>query len=396
MNNTVLSIFYFIAFSHALMLIIALWHRSGNDQSGRILAVVVALLAYKLFEGGSLYSGLYQYIPHFLDLMPGMVLLLGPVFYGYVRKVLGYPDMEVKVWLLHLTPWIILMVVFNADSVLQPAEQKVAMWHAVLNSYSETRILPLEIVVRLLAIKVHLMTYLLLSWKELSKLKDSIDSIRSDNSAEILMQLRLLAITFIALEAIWVSLFLAQQYAGLGTLNQVSEIWLLFIGAVVIAMGFSGLQYPDLVFTREERALVDIKVVPVDSEKIKYIHSSLSENVTNEIAKLIESGMQNDHLYLNDKLTLSDLAKFFDLKSHTLSQVINQGMKTNFYRLINSYRVQHAIDLLDNENITWSIERVALESGFSNRVTFNKAFKDQMMCTASQYKEKTKQRQETA
>ena len=63
-------------------------------------------------------------------------------------------------------------------------------------------------------------------------------------------------------------------------------------------------------------------------------------------------------------------------------------MHTNFYKLVNSYRVQHAVNLLEDKAINWPIERIALESGFSNRVTFNKAFKEQMTCTASDYKKR--------
>jgi len=86
MNNTVLGILYFVAFSHAVMLAVVLWRRTPKRQAGRLLSVVIAILAYKVFEGGALYSGLFQYLPHLMDLMPGMVLLLGPVFYGYVYE----------------------------------------------------------------------------------------------------------------------------------------------------------------------------------------------------------------------------------------------------------------------------------------------------------------------
>jgi len=282
-------------------------------------------------------------------------------------------------------PWVLLVVLFNRQSLLLPANEKVAMWSAILTS-DHLGLLPTEIVLRLLAMKIHLTTYLALSWLELNRFRQCIYTIRSDNSDQVLTQLRALSIAFIALEAIWVSLFLAQQYAGIGTLSQVSEIWLLLISFIVLAMGFSGLQYPDLVFTHEERLMTEVADNPITDEKVKYIHSSLPESTVDEIAKLIERAMLEEKIYLNEKLTLPQLAKHLELKSHTISQVINQGMKTNFYKLVNSYRVQYATDLLDNNAIQWPIERVALESGFSNRVTFNKAFKEQFQCTASQYK----------
>ena len=390
MNSTLLSVIYFIACSHAVMLAIALWLRTEKTRPGRVLSVLTAILAYKLFEGGSLYSGLYQYVPHLLDLMPAMVMVLGPVFYGYVRQVTGQPAMSLQQWLLHLIPWLAVWFFLNSPSVFRTADLKIDMWQAIANAGGSYRKLPIDIVFRLLAIKAHLTIYLYLSWRSLSEFTIAVENLRSDNSTIIVKHLKLLAMAFIILEAIWVSLFIGNQYFDIGTLNQVSEIWLLLIAVIVLAMGFTGLQQPNMIFTQEERLLTSVESSHNNAadgeEKVKYIHSALPDSTANEIAKQIEQLMSSQQLFLNDKLTLTELAKALEMKSHTISQLINQQMKTNFYKLVNGYRVQHAADLLENDQINWSIERIALESGFSNRVTFNKAFKEQMRCTASAYK----------
>ena len=390
MNSTLLSIIYFIACSHAVMLAAALWLRTEKARPGRVLSILTAILAYKLFEGGSLYSGLYQYVPHLLDLMPAMVMVLGPIFYGYVRQVTGQPALSWQQWLLHLAPWLAVWFFLNSPSVFRAADLKIEMWQAIANAGGSYRKLPIDIVFRLLAIKAHLTVYLYLSWRSLSQFTIAVENLRSDNSRNLVKHLKLLAMAFIILEATWVSLFIGNQYFDIGTLNQVSEIWLLFIAVIILAMGFTGLQQPNMIFTQEERLLTSVESSHNNAadgeEKVKYIHSALPDSTANEIAKQIEQLMSSQQLFLNDKLTLTELAKALEMKSHTISQVINQQMKTNFYKLVNGYRVQHAADLLENDQINWSIERIALESGFSNRVTFNKAFKEQMRCTASAYK----------
>jgi AraC-like DNA-binding protein len=390
MNSTLLSIIYFIACSHAVMLAAALWLRTEKARPGRVLSILTAILAYKLFEGGSLYSGLYQYVPHLLDLMPAMVMVLGPIFYGYVRQVTGQPALSWQQWLLHLAPWLAVWFFLNSPSVFRAADLKIEMWQAIANAGGSYRKLPIDIVFRLLAIKAHLTVYLYLSWRSLSQFTIAVENLRSDNSRNLVKHLKLLAMAFIILEATWVSLFIGNQYFDIGTLNQVSEIWLLFIAVIILAMGFTGLQQPNMIFTQEERLLTSVESSHNNAadgeEKVKYIHSALPDSTANEIAKQIEKLMSSQQLFLNDKLTLTELAKALEMKSHTISQVINQQMKTNFYKLVNGYRVQHAADLLENDQINWSIERIALESGFSNRVTFNKAFKEQMRCTASAYK----------
>lgn len=390
MNLTILSIIYFVAFSHAAMLCLSLGLKSHSGAPAKILAVVIGLLAYKLFEGGVVYSGLYLYVPHLLDLLPAVVMLLGPIFYAYSRSVTGQGAFSAKQWLVHLAPWVLVWLLLNSPAVFRAAEFKIAMWNNIMAATNHNQVLPAEIVLRLVAIKVHLATYLYLSFNLLRKFANATKHLRSDNTSAVLMQLSYLTLAFIALEVLWVSLFIAQQYFSIGTLGQVSQIWLLFIAVIVLTIGFVALQKPNLVFTAEESLIICDDALNREhhssESKVKYIHSALDNSTANEIAKLIESHLANHHSYLNDKLTLAELATELELKAHTLSQVINQHMQSNFYKLINSFRVQHAVNLLENPDLNWSIERIALESGFSNRVTFNKAFKEHMNCTASQYK----------
>ncbi|UTW54661.1 AraC family transcriptional regulator [Kordiimonas sp. SCSIO 12610] len=396
MNPIFLSVLYFIAFSHAFMLSVVLWRKTETGGSGKLLSLVIAILAYKMFEAGSEYSGLYRYAAHLMNLMPLMVLVLGPVFYAYVRKMTGQLSFSRPLWLLHLLPWITFWLYFNTGAVFRPLASKVAMYDGFAANVGGNGLLPVQTVLILVAVKIHLAIYLYLSWNGLTVFARSVQHIRSDNSRDILKQLRMLAVAFVLLESVWVSLFLGQQYAGLGTLNQVSQVWLLFIAIIVLGMGFTGLSYPNIIFTKEERLITEMDGVRdfrqepshLNNGKVKYLHSALPESTSDEIAQMIEAALEEEKLYLNDKLTLTDLAKHIDMKSHMVSQVINQGMNTNFYKLVNSYRVQHAASLLEDETINWPIERVALEAGFSNRVTFNKAFKEQMQCTASQYKKR--------
>ena len=396
MNSSFLSIIYFIAFSHALMLTVALWRRTVSGNSGRLLAIFIAVMAYKLFEGGALYSGFYRYVPHLLDLMPLMVMVLGPVFYGYTRQVAAQEPFSAKVWLLHLLPWIGMWLYFNAGDVFRPAEMKIAMYDSWTESTGANTQLPLVTVLILLAVKAHLTTYLVLSLKELNRFASIAEKLRSDSSPQQLAQLRFLTISFTALEATWIGLFIAQQYFGLGMLNHVSEVWLLFIAVIVTALGFTGLQNPAIVFSHEERIIAETAFendspTAAKDENIKYINSALPETATNEIAKQVEEVLTSRQLYLDPNLTLTELARLLNHKSHTISQVISVGLNSNFYQLINSYRVQYAVELLEDDTLNWPIERIALESGFNNRVTFNKAFKQAMDSTASEYKKQNRQ-----
>lgn len=393
MENTVLGIIYFVALSHGLMLFILLLNKSRNGGPGKWLAMIAAVICYKLYEGGAWLTGLYIFLHHSMGLLTGHILVIGPLIWGYAYHVTGKKRPVWYVWVLHFLPALAIWYL-SSPSVFTGSEQKIAMWQSSL--IPSTAPSPMPLVLLFFAMKVHLSCYLWGSWRALEKCKVATSYLRSDNTQQVLTGVQFLVVAFFALEMLWLTLFIGQQAFGFGTLNMVGNYWLLCVALTVLGIGFVGLQKPDLVFTAEEQVLLayqpEAAAVPeVDNDNVKYLHSALPEDTSVLLSKELEHKIAAEQLYLKESLSLTDLAKATDIKAHTLSQIINQGMKTNFYKLINGYRVQHAVGLIEDVEVHWSLERIAYESGFSNRVTFSKAFKDVMDCTPSAYKKQLKQ-----
>ena len=86
--------------------------------------------------------------------------------------------------------------------------------------------------------------------------------------------------------------------------------------------------------------------------------------------------MEQEKLYRETDLTLQNLADKIQLPSYQVSQAINEGMKMNFYDLVNGYRVEEAKRLLlDEKNKNFTILSVGFEAGFNSKTTFNTVFK---------------------
>ena len=406
MQLTFLSLIYIIAFSHALMMAAALWNRSEKGHASRLLAVMILVFAYKLFEGGVTYSNLYQWIPHVLDWLPGAVLILGPLYYGYIRKIFHSRPLSKGQWLLHFIP-AILLILYNSPTVFVSGQQKIDNVNAFL-AFDGTINLPLFIICLLIGIKIHLGLYLYRSWSLLRRYGDNVGEIRADESARVLHRHKQLCVAFVLLETLWVVLFLLQQFTPLVALDYVSKIWLLFMSVIILTMGYYGLKLPDLFFASQELQLIDgqmeqttaqkeshpskVKLVSGDASdtREKYVQSSIDNETAEQIAKLIEGYFVEQKGHLNDKLTLTELAQAIELKPHLVSQVINQHMQASFYKLVNRYRIEQAIEFLSDETLSWSLERIGLESGFANRVTFNNAFKSLKGCSPSQFRKRAK------
>jgi AraC-like DNA-binding protein len=85
---------------------------------------------------------------------------------------------------------------------------------------------------------------------------------------------------------------------------------------------------------------------------------------------------ERDKLYTNPNFGLQDLADLLKRNRKTVSGTIKYVGKTNFAGLINNFRVNEARRLIMASGESMSMNDIALQSGFSNRVSFNRHFKE--------------------
>jgi AraC-like DNA-binding protein len=119
-----------------------------------------------------------------------------------------------------------------------------------------------------------------------------------------------------------------------------------------------------LVFKEEEHKVGNI-------QKEKFNDSEL-ETWKVKILKL----MQDEKLYLQPELNLSDIANRLKTNISVLSGVVNNAFGKNFNDFVNEYRVkefQERIQLPENKNIT--LLGIAFDCGFNSKATFNRSFK---------------------
>lgn len=81
---------------------------------------------------------------------------------------------------------------------------------------------------------------------------------------------------------------------------------------------------------------------------------------------------ERDHVYLNPRLRLTELAALLGTNRTYLSQYINQCCDTTFYDFVNDYRIHHAKLLLHSTDDT--LDTIVTKSGFNSLSTFRRAF----------------------
>ena len=107
----------------------------------------------------------------------------------------------------------------------------------------------------------------------------------------------------------------------------------------------------------------------------------------NNIGTLLMQHCEESQLYLQNDLSLSELARLIGTNRVYLSQhFAMQGTTYNAY--INSLRIQHFINLYHETAATHQstmVQQLAYQSGFSTYGTFNRAFKQTMGMTATEW-----------
>lgn len=123
----------------------------------------------------------------------------------------------------------------------------------------------------------------------------------------------------------------------------------------------------------------------------KYKAELLTDSERFEIVNRLTEIMKQKKMFLNPKLKISDVANELKLNRRQISQAVNSALNNNFYHFVNEFRINEARRLMQkSEYAQYSIEGIALQSGFKSRSSFYTAFKDKTGLTPNKYRSKYK------
>ena len=121
----------------------------------------------------------------------------------------------------------------------------------------------------------------------------------------------------------------------------------------------------------------------------KYNHAQIPENTLSQHLNDLLEHLKHEKPFINEKLSLQELADQLSLSTNTLSRVINEGAGKSFNDLINEFRMEEIKQkLLDPGEENKTILSLAFDSGFQSKATFNRIFKSHEGMTPSQFRKK--------
>lgn len=105
-----------------------------------------------------------------------------------------------------------------------------------------------------------------------------------------------------------------------------------------------------------------------------------------KVKKAVVDRQFEAEIYLIADLNLGMLAHHTNIPASQLSQLFSSVYHSNFNKIINEYRIDYAVKLLQDHSLKHSIDEICIMSGFSSRSSFYRAFRSVFDMTPSEYK----------
>ena len=109
------------------------------------------------------------------------------------------------------------------------------------------------------------------------------------------------------------------------------------IPLLIYSVGFFALKQPEL-----------FRVVLQEKPKTK-VRELMNENEITQLRSQLTRVMQDEKVYLDNELTLSDLSKRLNTSTNNLSWLLNTIYQSNFYDFVNEYRIKAFVSKLERK-----------------------------------------------
>jgi len=121
----------------------------------------------------------------------------------------------------------------------------------------------------------------------------------------------------------------------------------------------------------------------------RYEKSGLKEEEAETLLHILEDYMKSEKPYLDPDLSLEHISSNLNVPKHYLTQVINERINRNFFMFVNEYRVNEVKKRISDPSFHGhTVLRIAYDSGFNSKSTFNSVFKKLTNMTPSEYRQK--------
>lgn len=358
--------------------------RSFSDYilSSFILCQIYAAILYLL-----IYTGKIVFVAFLYRTAAPFTFLIPPLGYLYVRTVLFNEQKFKRIDLLHLIPFFFFLIDY-LPFYFSPNDFKLKIISKTIGAKTfavEKQLGLFPETIFYIFRPIQSVFYLIFQWVLIFEYKKANPIKMIENQIKLVIQ--------------WLRVFtFANALIILGYVITISIYFLLkekfyfkvvhIIPEIILGVGFFSICCYLLIYPQALNGLPFVKYKEIQSsileneiDKIPFIYQDYSEEI-----KLIEEYFRESQAYLQPNLSINQVAIETKIPSRELSYIINNHYKKRFNDYLNEMRLKYFLSKVDSKMLdNFTIEAIALESGFSYKSSFYRAFNRFYSCTPSAY-----------
>ncbi|RHX79704.1 hypothetical protein DLM77_12565 [Leptospira yasudae] len=355
---------HLVGFGGVLSIIFAFIHVSkGKNLKNIILFTIFISMGFFLMKGLSLLIGFGIQYFHFFSIEIFFIFLIGPSLYIYFNLLLLKEQIKKRELFFHYFPAFLFFIGFLIDtfllilrgSDLPDLNDKYQGRYDIFYGIS-TMIAFIYLVIILIRIL----------------------KLFKGNVIESAWPKHMIAILCIGLSGILINLTIDFRFL-FSLYDYFIELYILSLSVLTMVVLYA--------FIISQIYPITFNIVSETFQKMSYQRSTLqnidSEQVSDRLSKL----MNDEKIYLESDLTLQKLAMKLNIKSHQLSELLNNNLNKSFFAYVNHFRINESKRLLLSEK-DMAIIKIAFTCGFSSLSVFNATFKKEVGIPPSQFRKK--------
>ena len=364
-NFSAINLFYlFTSLVGIFIFIILNIKNTTNNSSKTLISLFVLMHSIFILDLFFYLSNLRYLYPHTFLMSITFSFLYGPIIYFYYKKItLNYKFRGID--LLHLIPTAAIFIIVLPNYFLSPIEKLSIMLG--VSDVTLKELYDYTFYIKLTSLIVYAGLIVRIFYFKVKKNKKlSLEKLKWQRGIARLVSVYVI---FYCVYGLIIVTKLIPRIEFLFHLQIVA------MAIMVLYIGYKAFLSPKLFSTGY-----------FETDDFKYKKSGLTYSFSQDLKEKLMFLLEEEKIYLQNNISLEILSQSLDTTRHNTSQVINEHFGLNFFELINKYRINEALEILQNDtNKNLNIIDVAYEVGFNNKVTFNKSFKKIISLTPTQY-----------
>ncbi|WP_430815601.1 helix-turn-helix domain-containing protein [Carboxylicivirga sp. RSCT41] len=353
------------------LMAIFLWFFPRSFFANKVLAILIFLWGITVLSFVIQSRSFYVRFPHIYGTTSAFILMFFPLMYLYIKTYLYKDARNFKNIIIHCIPFIIRIIAFipfyilSADEKIEIITEGSTPWLDNLFRLNDIVIILQGVIYTVLSMRI-LYHFQYFRERRLTKVQN--------NAVYWLKQFVVINVFLWATGVSGAVFYMLKIDVPFDLFN----IYYLGLTGLTLWMGYFTLKKPHLF--SEGQSIKTIATVKNEDQE-EEVDSKIKEDLEKLVSYLDESKP-----YLNNEMNLQHLSEGTELTKHRISEVINKALNKTFYDVINMYRTNEAIRLM-NEGFhkQHTLTSLAEMAGFNSKATFNRIFKKNTGKTPSEF-----------